>query len=163
MVVPRRRRSDAGQQLDPLFDDIEKRTFNFFWETAEARHRPRARSLAERAVREHRGRRLRAQRLCDRRGARLCHARAGARARADDAAIPAAAPQGPDPANSAGYQGFFYHFLNFGTGKRYGNSELSTVDTALFMAGVLFVQGYFDGDMRKKWRSAKSRKSCIAA
>ncbi len=54
-----------------------------------------------------------------------------------------AAPQGADPANSAGYQGFFYHFLNFGSGKRYGNSELSTVDTALLMAGVLFVARLF--------------------
>ena len=53
------------------------------------RHRPRARSLAGRTVREHRGRGIRAQCLRHRRGARLCHARPGARARADHAAIPA--------------------------------------------------------------------------
>ena len=47
---------------------------------------------------------------------------------------------------ASGYQGFFYHFVNFTTGKRYGDSELSTVDTALLMGGVLFVGGYFDQD-----------------
>ena len=54
-----------------------------------ARHRARARSLAATALLEHRGGGLRAQCLCHRRGARLRHARAGARARADHAAVPA--------------------------------------------------------------------------
>lgn len=38
---------------------------------------------------------------------------------------------------ASGYRGFFYHFLDLETGKRYGNSELSTMDTALLMAGML--------------------------
>ncbi|MCD7970305.1 MAG: hypothetical protein LUF87_08125 [Alistipes sp.] len=56
------------------------------------------------------------------------------------------APQSSDPANATGYRGFFYHFLNRGDGLRTGTSELSTIDTALLMGGVLAAQTYFDGD-----------------
>jgi hypothetical protein len=54
------------------------------------------------------------------------------------------APQGPAPAGVTGYQGFFYHFLDMQHGYRYGNVELSTIDTALLLAGALFCQSYFD-------------------
>jgi len=47
-------------------------------------------------------------------------------------------------AGAAGYRGFFYHFLDMSSGARYRDVELSTVDTALLMAGVLFCQSYFD-------------------
>jgi hypothetical protein len=43
-----------------------------------------------------------------------------------------------------GYQGFFYHFLDPETGHRFENVELSTIDTALLLAGALFCQSYFD-------------------
>ncbi len=56
------------------------------------------------------------------------------------------APQGPDVEGVSGHQGFFYHFLEFETGARRGSTELSTVDTALLLGGVLFAQSYFDGD-----------------
>ena len=57
------------------------------------------------------------------------------------------APQGPDATGMTGHRGFFYHFLDMETGARYGeNVELSTIDTALLLAGVLFCRGYFDGD-----------------
>jgi hypothetical protein len=55
------------------------------------------------------------------------------------------APQGPDPHGTTGYNGLFYHFLDMRTGRRFGGAELSTVDTALLLAGVLFCQSYFDG------------------
>lgn len=56
-------------------------------------------------------------------------------------------PQGPDTEGTAGYQGFFYRFLDSQDGLRMHDweVELSTVDTALLMAGVLFAQCYFDG------------------
>ncbi len=41
-------------------------------------------------------------------------------------------------------RGFFYHFLKMDTGERYGKSELSPIDTALFLAGALFAAEYFD-------------------
>ena len=56
------------------------------------------------------------------------------------------APQGPDPSGVAGHRGFFYHFLDMDTGHRFQRVELSTIDTALLLAGVLFCQQYFDGD-----------------
>ena len=58
----------------------------------------------------------------------------------------AEAPVGPDPTGVTGYRGFYYHFLDMETGERYRTVELSTIDTALLMAGVLFVQEYFDDD-----------------
>jgi hypothetical protein len=55
------------------------------------------------------------------------------------------APQGTAPAGMSGYRGFFYHFLDMETGARFETVELSTIDTALLLAGVLFCQAYFDG------------------
>lgn len=56
------------------------------------------------------------------------------------------APQGADPEGMAGYRGFFYHFLDMETGTRYGTTELSTIDSALLVAGMLSSQQYFDRD-----------------
>ena len=54
-------------------------------------------------------------------------------------------PQGTAAAGTGGSRGFFYHFLDMSTGQRYQTVELSTMDTALLLAGVLFCQQYFDG------------------
>lgn len=54
------------------------------------------------------------------------------------------APQGTPESGTIGYRGFYYHFLEYETGLRYRDVELSTIDTALLMAGVLFAQSYFD-------------------
>ena len=56
------------------------------------------------------------------------------------------APMGEAPAGVTGHRGFFYHFLDMQTGHRFRDVELSTIDTALLMAGVLFAREYFDGD-----------------
>ncbi|MFN2636793.1 MAG: glucoamylase family protein [Gemmatimonadaceae bacterium] len=55
------------------------------------------------------------------------------------------APQGTQPTNVTGYKGFFYHFLDMQTGYRFEQVELSTIDTSLLLAGVLFCQSYFTG------------------
>ncbi len=55
-------------------------------------------------------------------------------------------PQGPEATGVGGYKGFFYHFLDMNTGHRFGRTELSTVDTALLVAGMLFAARWFDGD-----------------
>lgn len=52
--------------------------------------------------------------------------------------------QGPEP-DATGYKGFYYHFLDMETGRRAWQCELSTIDTAIFMAGVLTVASYFTG------------------
>ena len=46
--------------------------------------------------------------------------------------------------NAPQHEGFFYHFLNFETGERVSRSELSPIDTALFLAGALFAAEYYD-------------------
>jgi hypothetical protein len=130
--------------LDPLLEDVQKRTFNFFWDTAEPGTglipdrwpRPPFSSIA--AV----GFALNSYAI----GAELGYVtRAQARIRVlTTLRFLRDAQQDTSPDQATGYQGFFYHFVNFTTGKRYGDSELSTVDTALLIAGVLFVAGYFD-------------------
>lgn len=55
------------------------------------------------------------------------------------------APQGSQVEGVSGHKGFFYHFLRNDDGTRFGDTELSTVDTALLLGGVLFAQSYFDG------------------
>ena len=52
-------------------------------------------------------------------------------------------PQGVDATGMAGYKGFYYHFLDFNQGRRFDKVELSTIDTALLLAGALFCQSYF--------------------
>ncbi|MCX5793121.1 MAG: hypothetical protein NTY45_13030 [Elusimicrobia bacterium] len=50
--------------------------------------------------------------------------------------------------------GFFYHFVDMGTGKRVWDCELSSIDTALFLAGALTAAQYFESpeikDLAKK-------------
>lgn len=46
---------------------------------------------------------------------------------------------------ATGYKGFYYHFLDPRSGKRVWKSELSLIDSALLLAGILTAQTYFDG------------------
>ena len=46
---------------------------------------------------------------------------------------------------TASERGFFYHFLDSKTGKRAWNSEISSIDTALLIAGALIAGSYFRG------------------
>lgn len=54
-------------------------------------------------------------------------------------------PQGDYP-SATGYKGFYYHFLDMHTGQRAWNCELSTIDTALLMAGILSAAVYCSAD-----------------
>src|SRR5579864_5944069 len=49
-------------------------------------------------------------------------------------------------ADATGYKGLYYHFLDMSTGKRVWHCELSLIDTALLMAGILVGAVYYDGD-----------------
>ena len=53
--------------------------------------------------------------------------------------------QGPEP-DATGYRGFYYHFLDMRTGARVGQCELSTIDSALLLAGMLAAAAYFEED-----------------
>ncbi|MEM0961063.1 MAG: glucoamylase family protein [Bacteroidota bacterium] len=54
-------------------------------------------------------------------------------------------PQGPASSGTCGHRGFFYHFLTRDGGVRAGTNELSTIDTALLLGGILHAAQYFDG------------------
>jgi len=54
-------------------------------------------------------------------------------------------PQGKKP-DATGYKGFYYHFLDMKTGRRARLCELSTIDSAILLAGALVAAAYFDAD-----------------
>ena len=47
---------------------------------------------------------------------------------------------------ATGFRGFYFHFLDVETGTRVWQSELSSIDTALLIAGMLTAALYFDAD-----------------
>jgi len=53
--------------------------------------------------------------------------------------------QGPEP-DATGYKGFYYHFLDMESGTRAWQCELSTVDSALLIGGMLTAAAYFHAD-----------------
>src|ERR1043166_8159638 len=135
----------ARPVLDPFLIELEERTFRFFWDTANPKNglipdrypSPSFSSVA--AV----GFGLTAYPIGVERG---YVTREAARERVlATLRFFHDAPQGPSQRGVAGYKGFFYHFLVMKTGERYEDSELSTVDTAILLAGVLFCESYFSG------------------
>jgi hypothetical protein len=52
--------------------------------------------------------------------------------------------QSEEPA-ATGCKGFYYHFLDMKSGRRVWQCELSLIDTALLLAGMLTAGRYFDG------------------
>jgi len=136
--------AEAAPRLDPFFDDLQARTFRFFWErTNPANGLTPDRSPSEpfcsiAAV----GFALTAYPIGVARG---WVSRAAARRRVlATLRFFHDAPQGPDARGVTGHQGFFYHFLDLKSGERFEHIELSTVDTALLLAGMLFCQSYFN-------------------
>jgi len=138
--------SRAVSATPQVVEDIEQRTFRYFWDLADPhtqlipdRHpTPSFSSVA--AV----GFGLTAYAVGAERGW-VTREAAGERVRRTLQFF-LDAPQGPAAAGMTGYQGFFYHFLDMETGRRFKTVELSTIDTTLLMAGVLMCQSYFDRD-----------------
>src|SRR3979409_1315021 len=58
-------------------------------------------------------------------------------------------PEGDGP-DAIGHKGFYYHFLDMETGRRTWNSEVSTIDTAILIAGALTAAQYFDRDTARE-------------
>jgi len=130
--------------LPPFFDDIEQRTFAFFWETANPANGlvpdrwPSSWAASIAAV----GFALTAYPIGVERGyitRTQAHERVLATLR-----FFANAPQGSQEGGVAGCMGFFYHFLDMRTGMRWAQREISTIDTALLLMGILFCQSWFD-------------------
>lgn len=144
--APEEHSMQDAPKAEALIDDIAARTFNFFWETSNPENglvpdrypSPSFSSIA--AV----GYGLTAYPIGVERGFI-------SRDEAIDRTLATlrffhTAPQGPEARGNSGYKGFFYHFLDMKTGERFDLTELSTVDTALLLGGVLFAQSYFDAD-----------------
>ncbi|MBX3731501.1 MAG: Tat pathway signal protein [Verrucomicrobiae bacterium] len=53
-------------------------------------------------------------------------------------------PQGPDQDGMMGHRGWYYHFLEMDSGLRAWQCELSSMDTALLLAGVLDASLFFE-------------------
>ena len=134
-------------ELPPLFRDIERRTFQFFWDTTNEKNgltpdrfpsRPFASiasvgfALTAYPIGIENGWVSRTQAV-DRTLATLRFFRN--------------AKMGPQSEGRSGHKGFFYHFLDMQDGARYNKwVELSSVDTGLLVMGVLFAQSYYTGD-----------------
>jgi hypothetical protein len=129
-----------------MLDDVERRSFHFFWDLADPNTHlvpdrwptPSFSSIA--AV----GFGLTAYGIGAERGYVTREAAAG-RTRATLQSL-LAMKQGPEPRSVSGYHGFYYHFLDMKSGERFETVELSTIDTTLLVAGALFAQSYFDRD-----------------
>jgi len=128
-----------------FLDTLEQRTFNFFWERSDAQtgltpdRWPTLTFSSIAAV----GFALTAYPIGVQRGY-VTRAQAAERTLATLRWF-WQAPQGPQATGMSGYQGFFYHFLDLQTGQRFQSVELSTIDTALLLGGVLMCREYFDG------------------
>jgi hypothetical protein len=129
-----------------FLDDLQQRTFNFFWETAPAENGltpdryPSESPCSIAAV----GFGLTAYCVGVERG--WVDRDAAAERTLATLRFFRDAPQVDGAADGAGMRGFFYHFLDMRTGKRWRDCELSSIDTALLMMGVLAAREYFDGD-----------------
>ncbi|HET9599467.1 MAG TPA: glucoamylase family protein [Anaeromyxobacteraceae bacterium] len=137
-------RPSAKEQA--FLDELQRDTFRFFWEASPAAtgltpdRAPGAGTSSVAAV----GFALTAYLVGVERGY-VTRAQAAARTRVTLETL-WRAPQGPGATGVAGHHGLFYHFVDGRDGLRSSDSELSTIDTALLMAGVLAAGAYFDRD-----------------
>jgi hypothetical protein len=136
------------RDLDPVINNLELRTFRYFWRTAGRRNGlvpdrfPSESASSIAAI----GFGLTAYVVGSE---RHFISRNSARTRTlRTLRFLASLPNGSDETGYAGFHGFFYHFLNMDDGLRFRKCEVSTVDTALLMAGVLLAQSYFDQNTR---------------
>jgi hypothetical protein len=53
--------------------------------------------------------------------------------------------QGTASIGTIGYKGWFYHFLDMNSATRTWTCELSSIDTGLLLAGMLYTKQYFNG------------------
>lgn len=142
--------TDVAYRSDPFLGELESRTFDYFWRTTDVKNgltpdrspSPSFSSIA--AV-----------------GFALTAYPVGvaegyvSREQAADRAFMTLKslyelPQGPGDTGVSGYKGFFYHFLDMQRGRRFARVELSTIDTAILIAGALFCEEYFDGPSRSE-------------
>jgi len=133
-AVPYERSDDA------LLDELERTAFRFFWEQAHSETGQvldRARTAGEEVRREasvaSTGFGLTA----------LCIADVRDYGRSGEIALRVRRTLRFVKAKLPHEHGFFYHFVDFATGKRVWNSEVSPIDTSLLLCGVLTARQHF--------------------
>jgi len=140
--------SPDASNRDPIIEDIQKRTFQWFWESGQ--NSPHC-LIPDRNSEGHldqdftsiaaTGFALTAYAVGVERGYIARHE--AAERTYNTLHFFATAPQGDGTSGFTGYNGFFYHFLHKDSGTRYNTCELSSIDTALLLAGALFAQAYY--------------------
>lgn len=137
--------ADGVRSLPDWFDDLEHRTFRYFWDLASRRNglvpdRWPTKSFASIAAV----------------GFALTTYPVGVergwikREEARDLTLTTlrffdTAKQGDAASGISGHRGFFYHFLDMETGHRFRDTELSSVDSTLLFLGILFAGAFYDG------------------
>lgn len=140
----------APAAANALLGDLEQRTFRWFWDLADPStglvpDRWPSKSFCSIAAV---GFALNAYAIGAERG---WISRAQARERTlNTLRFFASAPQGTAANGMTGYRGFFYHFIDMERGRRFETTELSSIDTVLLLAGILFAGGYYDGADRSE-------------
>jgi hypothetical protein len=136
----------GGPSSRALLDDLEQRTFRWFWDLGNPANglvpdRWPSKSFCSIAAV---GFALNAYAIGAERG---WISRAQARARTlTTLRFFATAPQGEAPSGMTGHRGFFYHFIDMEHGRRFETTELSSIDTVLLLAGILFAGSYYRSD-----------------
>lgn len=137
----------ASPQQQAMVDDLERRTFEWFWQTADPKtglvpdSAPGHSFSSIAAV----GFGLTAYGVGVERGY-ITREQAVQRTLATLRFFHDAA-QNDSEDDATGYHGFYYHFLDMETGHRAGRYvELSSVDTTLLLGGVLFAESFYERD-----------------
>lgn len=137
--------TDVAYRSDPFLSEVESRTFDYFWRATDPQtgltpdRSPSTGISSIAAI----GFALTAYSIGASEGY-VSREQAAARAWATLKYL-YDLPQGPSDTGVAGYKGFFYHYLDVHSGRRFARVELSTIDTSLLLAGALFCAQYFDG------------------
>lgn len=132
----------ASREQEQFLEDLSRRSFAYFWEQSDAvTGLARDRALADSAAPDRRpwassastgfgltGLCIAAERGWIARGAAEARALAAMRYYA---------------AKSSHEHGWFYHFVHSSTGERWNRNEISSIDTALLVAGMITAAGYF--------------------
>src|SRR5262245_44435803 len=140
-AAPRRLSRDE----DRFLEDLSRRSFRFFWEQADmSTGLVRDRSLADVATPD---KRIIASSAATGFGlAGLCIAAERGWISRSEARERVQTTLRFYSEKSVHEHGWFYHFIHVSTGERQWKCELSSIDTALLLAGMLTARGYFWGD-----------------
>jgi hypothetical protein len=133
-----------------LLDDVERRTFNFYWDKVNHRNGLMADRWSTTSVCSITGTgfALTAWPIGVERGWIT-------RSEARDLTLRTLRffeqlAQGGEGTGIGGYRGFYYQFIDMQTGLRLGKWELSTVDTTWLQMGMVVAQGWFDREDEKE-------------